>query len=324
MHGRAAILVAALLGLAPMTSRAALVSYTQNFESLVKSSPTALSGDGWVVYGNVYSSDHATYLYGYGPYPAPNGSGAFCAIDTLQGGPLQGELQLSVYSDYNNTGAHGAGQQVESNVYHEQTIDPADVGNTWTFQFDAKLGNLTSPSTAVAFIKTLNPATGYTLTNFITADMSAIPATWNTYSVSIVVDPSLSGQLMQFGFANTATSFNPSAVFYDNLVWSKTAGVGVDGRRAGAFELRPAAPNPFHVSTRVGFTLSRAGHAEVSVYDAAGRLVAKLFDGPAEAGPHAVTWDGRTSDGRLAPSGVYSCTLRTDSGRQTRNLVLSH
>jgi flagellar hook capping protein FlgD len=323
MHGRAAILVAALLGLVPATSRAALSTYTQNFESLVKSNPTALSGDGWLVYGNVYAADH-TYLYGYGPYPAPNGSGAFCAVDTLQGGPLQGDLQLSVYSDYNNTGAHGAGQLVESNVYHEQTIDPADVGSTWTFQFDAKLGNLTSPTTAVAFIKTLNPAAGYTLTNFLTVDVSTIPATWNTYSISIDVDPTLSGQLMQFGFANTATSFNPSGVFYDNLVWSKTAGVGVDPRRVVAFELRPAAPNPFRVSTRVDFTMSRAGHAEVSVHDAAGRLVTTLFSGPAEAGPHAVTWNGRYGDGRRAPNGVYSCTLRTDSGRQTRNLVLSH
>jgi flagellar hook assembly protein FlgD len=59
------------------------------------------------------------------------------------------------------------------------------------------------------------------------------------------------------------------------------------------------------------------------VHDVAGRLVATLFDGVAEAGPHSVAWDGDDANGRLAPSGVYQCTLRTESGRQTRNLVLS-
>jgi hypothetical protein len=323
MHARAATaLAAAFLGLAPLPSRAALSPYTQNFESLVKSNPAALGNDGWLVYGNVYAPDH-TYLYGYGPFPAPNGSGAFCAIDTLQGGSLQGALQLSVYSDYNNTTAHGAGQLVESNVYHEQTIASVDVGSTWTFQFDAKLGNLTSPTTAVAFIKTLDPASGYALTNFLTANMNVIPPTWNTYWVSIVVDPSLSGQLMQFGFANTATNFNSSGVFYDNLLWSND-NVGVDPPRAGTAGLHPATPNPFRTSTRLGFTMARTGHAELRVYDVAGRLVATLFDGLAEAGPNAVTWDGHYADGRVAPSGVYQCTLHTESGRQTRNLVLSH
>lgn len=324
MHARATtILAAAFLIFAPRASQAALTPYTQSFESLIRSSPTALGNDGWSVFGNVYQPDGTTYLYGYGPFPAPNGSGAFCAIDTLQGGALQGNLQLSVYSDYNNTGAHGAGQIVESNVYREQTIATADVGNTWTVQFDAKLGNLVGPSTALAFIKTLDPAAGYALTNFITVDMTAIPATWNTYSISIPVDASLVNQLMQFGFANRATGFVASGVFYDNVVWKKTAGVGVDDRLVGAFELRAAAPNPFSTTTRVDFAIARRGQADISVYDVTGRLIATLFDGVAEPGPHAVTWDGRFADGRLAPSGVYQCTLRTAGGQRTRNLVLN-
>jgi hypothetical protein len=324
MHTRiATILAAGFLIVAPAESRAALAPYSQNFEALIRSSPTALGVDGWVVYGNVYQPDGTTYLYGYGPFPAPNGSGAFCALDTLQGGPLQGVLQLSVYSDYNNTGAHGAGQIVESNVYREQTIAAADVGNTWTVQFDAKLGNLAAPSTALAFIKTLDPSAGYAITNFLTVDMTSIPATWNTYTISIPIDAGLVNQLMQFGFANRATGFVSSAVFYDNVVWSKTAGVGVDDRAAGASDLRAAVPNPFRASTRLDFVVARRGRADVRVYDITGRLVATLFDGVAEPGSHAVTWDGRLADGRLAPSGVYACRLRTGGVERTRNLVLS-
>jgi hypothetical protein len=325
MHARVvAVLAAAFLSFAPPVSLAALSSYTQNFESLVQSDPAALGNDGWIVYGNVFDPTHTTYLYGYGPFPAPNGGNAFSDIDVGQGGPLQGVQQLSVYSDYNNTGAHSAGQQVESNVYHEQTIALGDVGGVWTFQFDAKLGNLVSPSTAVAFLKTLDPAAGYALTNFITVNMTAIPATWNTYSISIPLNNTLlAGQLMQFGFANTATHSVSSGVFYDNVVWSRTGTVGVEGPIQRALDLRGAAPNPFRTSTRVDFTMARREHAELSVYDAMGRLVATLFDGVAEAGPHAVSWDGRFGDGRLAPSGVYQYTLWTAAGRQTRSVVLS-
>jgi hypothetical protein len=317
------ILAAAFLCLAPVASQAALVPYSQNFETLVKANPAALSSDGWVVYGNVFTSAHV-YMYGYGPFPAPNGSGSFCAIDSLQGGPLQGEKQLSVYSDYGNQGAHTAGNLVEANVFHEQTIGAADVGNTWTFQFDAKLGNLASPTTAVAFLKTIDPNNNYAMTNFVPVDMTAIPTTWNTYTASLTIDAGLVGQFLQFGFASTATHNDPSGVFYDNLTWLKTAGAGVPGGpRANSLELRAAAPNPFRNSTRIDYSLARQGAVDLGVFDVAGRRIATLFRGQAEAGPHAATWDGRSADGSIAPSGVYRCVLQTAADRQARSLVLS-
>jgi hypothetical protein len=217
MNSRATtFLAAAFLCLAPTAGRAQLASYSQDFETLVQSDPAALSNDGWWVFGNVFSPDHSTYYYGYGPFPAPNGGPGFSAIDVGQGGADQGAQQLSVYSDYNNDD-HADGNQIEANVYHEQTIGAGDVGHTALFQFDAKLGNLVAPSTALAFIKTLNPAAGYALTNFITVDMTAIPATWGTYSIPIPIDAGLVSQLLQFGFMNTTTHYVPSGVFYDNI-----------------------------------------------------------------------------------------------------------
>ena len=41
--------------------------------------PNALAADGWVVYGSVFTAGGA-YLYGYGTFPAPNGTSAFCDI----------------------------------------------------------------------------------------------------------------------------------------------------------------------------------------------------------------------------------------------------
>lgn len=212
-------LAAAILLVAPLASQAALTSYTQDFETLAQADPGALGADGWKVFGNVFSPDHTVYYYGYGPFPAPNNSGGFSGID-FNADPGHALQNLVVISDYNN-GDHAVGNQIEANVFQEQVVGAADVGNTWTFQFDAKLGNLAPPMTALAFIKTLNPAAGYAMTNFITVDMTAIPNTWGTYFCSIVIDASLDGQILQFGFANTGSNYTPSGVFYDNVSFKK-------------------------------------------------------------------------------------------------------
>ena len=80
MSRRVILALAAALALAaPLAARAAVTNYAQNFESMSLANPTALSDDGWIVYGNVYASDKTTYLYGYGPFPAPNPGGGFSA-----------------------------------------------------------------------------------------------------------------------------------------------------------------------------------------------------------------------------------------------------
>ena len=315
-------LAAAFLFLAPATSHAALAAYTQNFETLVKTDPGALAADGWVIYGNVYSPANA-YLYGYGTFPAPNGTSNFCSIDAGQGGVDQGLQQLSIYSDYNNAD-HAIGNLIESNVFHEQTIGAGNVGTQWTFQFDAKLGNLVAPTTALAFIKTLDPNNNYATTNFLKVNTTAIPSTWSTYSIAITITPALVGQLLQFGFASTASFYVSSGVFYDNINFTKTGALDVaGGPLSNRLELRAGSPNPFSTSTRIGFSLAQRGTAEVGVYDIGGRRVAELFKGTAEAGPHSTSWDGRMAGGQLAPTGVYQCILHTATGTQASSLVLN-
>ncbi len=115
--------------------------YSQDFESLDQSSPTALSDDGWIVFGNVFEADGTTFIYGYGPDPAPNNTGAFSGIALGQGGPDQGEQQLVIISDYNNQD-QATGRRIEANTFQERTITAADVGNTIVFSFDAKRGNI--------------------------------------------------------------------------------------------------------------------------------------------------------------------------------------
>lgn len=198
------------------------VQYSQDLESLDRMSTSALAEDGWLVFGNVF--DGEAYLYGYGPFPAPNSGEGFCAIVAGQGGGPQGTQQLSVYSDYKNTD-HANGYLIESTVYRERAITAADVGKTISFSFDAKRGNINDPSdplcpcrtTAVGFIKTLNPMAGFATTNFVKRDTTALMENWDRYEITLAIDAGLVGQLLQVGFANTTTLYQPSGNFYDNI-----------------------------------------------------------------------------------------------------------
>lgn len=211
---KAFVAIIAVAGMIPATGLA-LEPYSQDFEGLDQGSPSALADDGWLVFANVFGPG-GDYWYGYGVFPAPNDGAAFSAIVTGEGGPEQGNQQLSVFSDYNNTD-HGEGALIEANVFQEQTIDAGAVDQAWIFDFQAKRGNIEGETTAVAFIKTLDPDAGFQTTNFITADMTAIGEVWSDFSLSIVIDEGLVGQLLQIGFASTASNYEGSGIFYDNI-----------------------------------------------------------------------------------------------------------
>ncbi len=312
----ATVLAAAILYLAPTPGRADLSGYVQNFEGLVKSDTGALAAAGWLVFGNV-SSPIGTYLYGYGPFPAPNDGAAFCAIDSAQGGLSQGAHQLSVYSDYNNVAEHTAGNLVEANVFREWTVGAANVGSTWTFEFDAKRGLLAGATTAIAFIKTLDPGAGYALTNFLTLDMTTISTTWERYSISIVIDAGLAGQILQIGFANTATNFEPSGVFYDNILFADAALTSAEtiGGPQRPTLVASVAPNPLNPAGMLSFRTSRSGPVAVRMFDVNGRLVRTLLERQVlPSGSHSVSIDGRGQHGEPLSSGVYFYRVETSEG----------
>lgn len=209
------------------TAGFAIEPYVQDFEGLNQADTGALGADGWLVFANVFGPGGTPYLYGYGVFPAPNDGGGFCQIAVGEGGASQGNQQLNVFSDYNNVD-HAVGNVIEANTFQEMVIGAGDVSETWVFEFDAKRANLAGATTAVAFIKTLNPLAGYATTNFITADMTAIPTSWGTYSVSITIDAGLVGQLLQIGFSNSCTFYEGSGVIYDNINFGPTGPVSTE------------------------------------------------------------------------------------------------
>jgi len=87
-------------------------------------------------------------------------------------------------------------------------------------------------------------------------------------------------------------------------------------------ELLPPSPNPFNPQTILRFSLERAARIDLSVYDLRGRNVATLATGVYAAGPHAVTWLGRTGEGHSLASGVYVAKLEADGRKMTQRLTL--
>jgi PEP-CTERM motif len=217
MKLRAAVTLAVTsMFLVPTASQAELSAYRQNFERLQASDWDALGNDGWQVFANVYSPDGSSFLYGYGAIPAPNDQYGFSRIGQGLGGRRHGKQNLVVYSDYSNTDAQASGQLVEANVFQLQTIDDTDAGSTWKLQFDARRGDLTAPSTAKAFIVTLDPGNGYAVTSLVTIDMTTVRRTWDRYSITLPVTVG-AGQILEFGFSSTATNYDLSSVIYDNV-----------------------------------------------------------------------------------------------------------
>jgi hypothetical protein len=210
---------AVAVGALSMSASADLTPYSQDFEGMevAVDGSTVLGDDGWLVFANVYGPDWS-WWYNYGPFPAPNNAStpAFSNVVTGQGGPDQGDRQLVAFSDYQNSN-HGDGSNaiIESNVYQEFFAGAADVGSTWTFEFDGKLGDLTSPSTAQAFIKAFD--TSWNIVDFPTLDTHTLPTTWGTYSLDVTITSAMVGGAVQIGFLNFASNYDPSGVVYDNV-----------------------------------------------------------------------------------------------------------
>ena len=90
----------------------------------------------------------------------------------------------------------------------------------------------------------------------------------------------------------------------------------VEGDAPAGFTVALAGPNPFRDHTRLAVTLDAPGSLRVEVFDAVGRRVALLHDGPLTAGPHLFDVGGTA-----LPSGVYVARITGAQGTVAQRLV---
>lgn len=82
-------------------------------------------------------------------------------------------------------------------------------------------------------------------------------------------------------------------------------------------------PNPMNGQATIRYQLPQAGLARLRVADAGGRWVRTLVDGTAQAGTHAIEWDGANDRGESLPAGTYFYQLSTDAGSRAGRIVIS-
>jgi hypothetical protein len=84
------------------------------------------------------------------------------------------------------------------------------------------------------------------------------------------------------------------------------------------FQLSQNYPNPFNPSTTITFSIPKAGHVTLKVFDILGNEVATLFDGFKTPQTYSIKFDGVG-----LPSGVYLYSLNALGENQVRKMVLA-
>ncbi len=77
-------------------------------------------------------------------------------------------------------------------------------------------------------------------------------------------------------------------------------------------------PNPFNGSTRIVFEIPKMHHVEITVYEANGEMIEKLYSRNAITGIHEVNWYPQN-----VSSGIYFISVAID-GLQTKLIKASY
>lgn len=153
-------------------------------------------------------------------------------------------------------------------------------------------------------------------------DMNSNYGNWSANTISAIAPAGTDSVFAYLLFIQNQTT-DPGAVFFDDVCLTTTSPTAIPDAGAPArFTLKQNVPNPFNPTTSIAFELDRADEVELAVYDATGRRIATLAQGSYGPGPHSVTWDGRSRDGKQVASGVYWYALKTSTGMQSKKMVL--
>ncbi|MBD3386234.1 T9SS type A sorting domain-containing protein [candidate division KSB1 bacterium] len=92
------------------------------------------------------------------------------------------------------------------------------------------------------------------------------------------------------------------------------------------FQLLQNYPNPFNATTTISFNVPALNDGQVEirlqVFDLQGRIINTLARGVYPSGMHQVEWNGATSQGLLAASGMYFIRLEAGDYSDTKRMIM--
>jgi len=81
-------------------------------------------------------------------------------------------------------------------------------------------------------------------------------------------------------------------------------------------------PNPFCGETQIRFGLAAGSDVTLDIYSLQGVLLRSWQFSALDAGDHFLVWDGKDGHGRLLPSGIYSCRMKTNDYQGSLKMIL--
>lgn len=93
-------------------------------------------------------------------------------------------------------------------------------------------------------------------------------------------------------------------------------------QRPSEFELHQNYPNPFNPETKIEYTLKKAGHVTLHIYNVLGEKVKTLLDQNQPAGFYQINWDGKSDNGKSVSSGLYFYKLEVNGFSETKRMLL--
>jgi hypothetical protein len=84
------------------------------------------------------------------------------------------------------------------------------------------------------------------------------------------------------------------------------------------FSVAQNVPNPFNSTTVITFTIAKAGHVTIDVFNVTGHKVDTVANASMSAGSHSVTWNASKFS-----AGVYFYTVKSGEFSKTMKMTLS-
>jgi hypothetical protein len=81
-------------------------------------------------------------------------------------------------------------------------------------------------------------------------------------------------------------------------------------------------PNPFNPTTTIVYDIADQSDVKLSIFNSLGQLVREFNEGVRSQGRYTLMWDGKNSDGKQVPSGVYIYQLTAGQFVQTKKMLL--
>jgi len=90
-----------------------------------------------------------------------------------------------------------------------------------------------------------------------------------------------------------------------------------------SFQLNQNYPNPFNPGTTISYSLKKAGHVDISIYNSQGQKVATLVDQQHAQGQFSIDWNGMNDMGERAVSGIYFIKMTVEDFSSVVKAVLA-